>query len=138
MSQWLDLPWAFKRHFKDAIHLHKEITMVLKDFYFNEVICITYYKNHKVIQSLISENKIVLEGTLFSKPEYNYLNYMLNDREFDNGPALRNKYSHGNNSQDSCEHQNDYFQLLKIFVLVIIKINEEFCLRADIWKNIET
>lgn len=66
------------------------------------------------------------------------MNFVLNDREFDNGPAIRNEYLHGNNPRDSHGHENDYFQLLKIFVLVIIKINEEFCLRDDVWEKKKT
>lgn len=114
------------------IRLKMEIVRILKDFYENEVICISYYNNSDLLEELINKNKITYESTLFSKPEQNYLNYILNDRQFDNGPAIRNKYSHGNNPQNIKEHENDYFQLLKILALTIIKINEEFCLKDDL------
>lgn len=105
-----------------------EIVKLLKDYYENEVICINYYKNNTILKSLISENKIICESKLFSRPEQAYLNFKLNDRQFDNGPALRNKYLHGSSSLNFEENENDYFELLKIFALVIIKFNEEFCL----------
>ena len=64
-----------------------------------------------------------------------YLDYMLNDRTFDNGPQLRNRYIHGSKYADSNQNMLDYYRLLKILSLVILKINEEFCRRDDIWNN---
>ena len=113
------------------IRLEEDITKILKDFYYNKVICINYYKNSSVLDSLILNGKVVCESKLFSRQEQEYLNFLLNDRLFDNGPALRNKYSHGNNPIDLEEHEKDYFQVLKVITLIIIKINEEFCLRDD-------
>ena len=46
-----------------------------------------------------------------------------------NGHDLRNKYIHGTHSLKSEVHKRDYIELLKIMVLIIIKINQEFCLR---------
>ncbi len=117
---------------KGYIHINLEITRLLKDFYNNDVISLPYYRNNELIKDFISKNKVVYESTLFSKPERDYLNFILNDRTYDNGPAIRNKYSHGNNPQSYKEHENDYFQLLKIFALIVIKINEEFCLRDEL------
>lgn len=113
------------------IRLEEDITKILKDFYYNKVICINYYKNSPVLDSLILNRKVVCESKLFSRQEQEYLNFLLNDRWFDNGPALRNKYSHGNNPINLEDHEKDYFQVLKVIVLIIIKINEEFCLRDD-------
>ena len=67
------------------------------------------------------------ENTLFSKKESEYLNYFLNSK-FSNGLELRNKYAHGTHSLDEVQHQIDYFKFLEIIVLIVIKINEEFCL----------
>jgi len=52
-------------------------------------------------------------------------------QQFNNGPELRNKYVHGTYPIDENVQQRDYLELLKIIVLIIIKINEEFCLRGD-------
>ena len=123
--------------YQGGINLNWEIVNILKDFYQNEVICISYYKNNELLNSLIKSGKISCESKLFSKPEQHYLNFKLNDREFDNGPSLRNKYLHGISSQDKEEHKRDYFELLKIFIVVIIKINEEFCLNNDKIDGIE-
>lgn len=105
---------------------------VLKDFYKNEVLCLTYYEN-KFLKNLIKDKKVITEGTLFSRPEQDYLSFILNDQEYNNGYSLRNKYLHGRNTQNLEQHRNDYFKLLKLFALLIIKINEEFCRRDDSW-----
>lgn len=73
--------------------------------------------------------------SLFSKPEQEYLNYMLNNSEFSNGLALRNNYLHGTNSTDEENNQQDYYQILKILIFIIIKINEEFCFVDDLKKK---
>ena len=38
------------------------------------------------------------------------------------------KYSHDTCSLEESQQRQDYMELLKIMVLIIIKINEEFCL----------
>lgn len=54
---------------------------------------------------------------------------MLNQAEYSNGHQLRNKYVHGSYPLNERKQQQDYIELLKIMVLIIIKINEEFCYR---------
>ena len=72
-----------------------------------------------------------LENSLFSKPEQDYLNYELNKSSFSNGLDLRNKYAHSTYPEDEKIQFVDYIRLLKIMILVITKINEEFCLRGE-------
>lgn len=119
------------------IHFNGNKIIVLKDCYYNECICPTYYKNTEYIDSLISSNKLIIENTLFSRAEQEYLDYMLNDHSFDNGQQLRNKYAHGSNSLKKQQHKEDYYKFLKLFVLVVLKINEEFCRRDDTWDTKE-
>lgn len=71
--------------------------------------------------------KVVTSGTLFSKPEQDYLDYMLNMHKYSNGLDLRNRYCHGNNPIDEKVSESNYYQILKIMCLIIIKINDEFC-----------
>ena len=115
-----------------TITYSKEKLHVLKDFYDNEVICLTY-NDSPYIHDLITSGKIVVEGTLFSRPEQDYLDYMLNDHTFDNGLKIRNNYIHGSNPTDSNQQTQDYYQLLRVLVTVVLKINEEFCRREDTW-----
>ncbi|WP_058990064.1 hypothetical protein [Anaerococcus rubeinfantis] len=111
---------------------------LLNYYYYNDVICLTYYKNNKFLKKIMEDKKINIEGTLFSKSEVDYLNYILNDRSFDNGLSLRNKYLHGSYyAENEKENEIDYFKLLKIYALIIIKINEEFCRNNDTWNKSE-
>ena len=74
-------------------------------------------------------------SSLLSKPEWEYFNYVLNKAEFSNGLDLRNKYIHDTNSLDERKQQDDYIFLLKMFIILVIKINEEFCLQEKITKK---
>lgn len=100
------------------------------------MICLTYNEDNKYFEKIIEEEKIKFDGSLFSKDEVDYLNYVLNDRSFDNGLSLRNKYLHGSYyAENEKENEIDYFKLLKIYALIIIKINEEFCRNNDTWNK---
>ncbi|HDM9182925.1 TPA: hypothetical protein P0362_002182, partial [Listeria innocua] len=77
------------------------------------------------IDEMIEEELLIYENTFFAKPEVDYLNYILNNSEFDNALGIRNKYSHGSIVD---ENEDDYFYLLIVLVVYIIKINEELIL----------
>lgn len=106
-------------------------TAILKDLYENEVICPRYYplEWQKHVDLLIELGELCYANTMFSKLEQAYLNYILNKAEFSNGLDLRNRYAHDTCSLDATEQFKDYMELLKIMVLIIIKINEEFCVQ---------
>ena len=131
-----DLNWLIDRGTvnvsKDGvIALNIERAAILKDLYENEVIRTSRYAASKEIKELIDKKDLVVESALFSRPEQQYLNYMLNKSEYSNGKDLRNKYIHSSYSQDKNQHFNDYIELLRIMIVVIIKINEEFCCLCD-------
>lgn len=104
---------------------------VLKDLFTKEAICPEYYDDcfKQQVETLVADGDLRYENTLFSKPEQDYLNYILNKSEFSDGLDLRNRYSHDTCSLDEKQQYQDYLELLKIMVLIIIKINEEFCVR---------
>lgn len=105
----------------------KEKAGVLKDFYNNEVINSAVIKNNDYLNKLISEEKVETKKTLFSKPEQDYLDFILNRRNFTNGLDLRNRYIHGTNPIE--DNSKDYYMSLLIMCLLMIKINDEFCYR---------
>jgi hypothetical protein len=107
---------------------------VLKDLFYNEVVCPKYYDTSltKQVELLEKVGDVRYENTLFSKPEQDYLNYVLNKAEFSNGLDLRNRYTHDTNSLVEKTQIEDYWELQKIMILIIIKINEEFCLKTGI------
>ena len=65
----------------------------------------------EMIHDMCDEGKIVIEDSLFTRPEQKYLNYILNKNEFSDGFDLRNKYSHGTTSLEESEHLADYLEL---------------------------
>ncbi|APB30889.1 hypothetical protein ACWN6Y_03200 [Vagococcus teuberi] len=99
-----------------------------------------YYLNHKVsskkilkekqkiIDQMIDDGLLNYEDTLFSRPEIDYLNYILNNSEFDNALGLRNKYLHGAVIE---ENEEEYYLALIIIVVYVIKINEELRIIND-------
>ena len=113
------------------LQINKARVILLGDLYYHEVICPSYYDGSYLqqMESLAETNEIRYESTLFSRPEQSYLNYILNKSEFSNGLDLRNKYIHDTCTLDENIQLQDYMELLKIMILIIIKINEEFCLK---------
>ncbi len=98
--------------------------------YDKEVICYQYCgKLAPIIDAMAERGEVEFGSTLFSVPEQHYLNFVLNNKEYSNGLCLRNKYTHSGYPQNQKQQEEDYFQLLKVTALAIIKINEEFCLR---------
>lgn len=114
----------------DVLRLNREYVAMLADMYKHDVICVQYYGKYKIVLTeMENSNDIRTESTLFSVPETNYLNYMLNRSEYSNGKALRNKYIHSTYSMEEDVQMQDYMDLLKIMIIIIGKINEEFLLK---------
>lgn len=104
--------------------------IILKQLFEKEVLCYNYCKSLQgVLDTLISSGDLSEGKTLFSIPEQQYLDFILNKAKYSDGFDLRNKYSHGTTSADEAEHLENYLEFLKITVLITIKINEEFCLK---------
>lgn len=128
--KWLISRGTIMEDKQKVLHICKERCVILKDLYVHEVICPHYYITYRrTIDELISVGDLRYGNTLFSEPEQSYLNYMLNKKEYSNGLDLRNKYLHGSYSRDEKLQEEDYDHLLIIMALVIMKINEEFCLK---------
>lgn len=115
---------------KDGVVYLRKPVAILKDLYEHEVVCDYKMPSYKsVLDEMVEKGKLVRTSALFSKPEVDYLNYALNKSSFSNGLDLRNKYLHATYPMDTEVQYNDYIELLKIMVLIIIKINDEFCER---------
>lgn len=134
--QLQDLNWLIERGSiivtsSGLLTTNRHRVSILKDLFYNEVICPNYYSDslNKQLEALIQEGELCYGSTLFSKPEQAYLNFALNKSEYSNGLDLRNRYIHDTCSQDEAEQRADYAELQKIMVLIIIKINEELCIR---------
>lgn len=128
-----DLRWLESRNVMTidvdgTIKMNVPRIKLLRDLYEHGVICASYYKNADILDRLVGSGDLRFDSSLFSIPEQNYLNYMLNKSEYSNGLDLRNKYIHSTYPTDVNQQEHDYINLLKIMVIVILKINEEFCL----------
>ncbi len=126
--------------FDDYIRVKdKRMIAILNDLYNNEVINYWKYplKYREKMDELIEKDMLLKGSTLFSKQEKDYFNFYLNQRSFNNTYDLRNKYLHGNKLKDDDEntHYNNYMLFLKFIILIIIKINDELCIKEEIKKN---
>ncbi|SHN23027.1 hypothetical protein SAMN04488057_11250 [Cyclobacterium lianum] len=83
----------------------------------------------------IEDKKLFVENTLFSKEEVKYFNFYLNKKIYTNGYDLRNKYSHGTNTQSEEKHKNDYYLLLKIIILTLLKIEDDIIINKKTAAN---
>ena len=105
--------------------------VVLRHLFDKEVICYNYCESlQNILDDLIASDDLSEGKTLFSIPEQQYLDFILNKATYSDGLDLRNKYSHGTTSTNEAKHYENYLEFLKIMVLIIIKINEEFCLKS--------
>ena len=113
----------------NIIKLNHSRVFVLNDLYSHEVICRDYYPAELkgTLDAMCAANDLVYTSSLFSYPETDYMNYILNKSQYSNGLDLRNRYIHSTYSDNEEMHERDYIELMKIMVLVVIKINEEFC-----------
>ena len=126
-----DRDWLLDKGFlieKETIEPDLNKISLLYQLYEHNYICLQYFKSEE-LNKWIKDKKLRVTGTLLSEPEAEYLNFLLNKREFSNGLDLRNKYIHDSIPQNEERQQQDYVILMKVMIILIIKINEEFCLR---------
>ena len=97
--------------------------------YKRQVLCLSYLEDFSdILNNLVLKKYIKISSSLFSVPEQNYINYMLNKNEYTNGPDLRNKYIHSTYSLDPNVQEDDFYELLKVIIAIVGKINEDFIL----------
>lgn len=112
---------------------------LLKELYENEVINRYSYseKTNKIFEEWIDVGIVRCGSGLFSEPEVNYLNYILNHAEYVNGMDLRNKYSHGVQMVlDEMIHKQNYYIFLIVLTILAIKINDDFLLNEKLKNRI--
>lgn len=115
----------------DVINYNKERVFILHEFYEKEVISLQHIKS-QLLKRFIENGDISVDDKLLSKPEYQYLDYILNNSEFSDGKAIRNRYIHDSIVPDNNTMNADYYTLLKIMILLIIKINDDCCINDEI------
>ena len=130
--EWLAQRGSIEITDSGTVKLVMSRAAILKDLFEHDVLCV-YYCNSELpqIKDMVNSGDLKVKSTLFSQPEADYLDYILNKSKFSNGLDLRNKYIHSTYPKNETEQQSDYLQLLKLMVLVISKMNDEFCLWKD-------
>lgn len=110
-----------------------KLIYVLKELYYEDALSYWHYPDEirEVIDNLASQNYVCFESTLLSRNEQDYLDYYLNKAKFTNGHDIRNRYLHGTNSNDELQYEADYYSILKLLVIIIIKINDDLCIKED-------
>lgn len=103
---------------------------IVRNLFTNEVINYWHQPEfiRKEIDLLLIKKIVYSQNTLFSQSEKNYLNYHFNKKEFTNGNDLRNKYLHGTNTHSSNQHETDYYLILQILILILLKIENDIIL----------
>lgn len=92
---------------------------------------ISYYhckpEVRKEIDEMVKVGWLKYDDYLLSPSERHFINFYLNNSEYSNGLQLRNRYSHGRFSctQSDAEHKNAYYHFLLIFVILLLKMNED-------------
>lgn len=118
----------------DIIKFNDERVYILKEFYEKEVISLQHVDS-LLLKELIKSGDVSVDNKLLTKPEYQYFNYLLNNSEFGNGKAIRNRYIHDSIIPDEKTMREDYYTLLKVMVILIIKINDDFCINNEMKKE---
>ena len=136
-----DLEWLAKNGWilydKDGYVKIKDwyLFCIMLDLHKNEVINSYYYspKFRRLFDLLYDKRIIKVESTLFSLPEQNWIDYLLNKSKYNNGLDIRNKYMHGTQSDSNAEgvHYQYYFYILLLLIEYMIKINDELCTFFD-------
>lgn len=115
------------------IALNKSKCAILNQLYRFKVLNAYYLKNDPrasgYLEELVKKGDVEYRDTLFSEPESDFLNYILNKSQYRDGLDLRNRYIHGSYPTDKKVQHRDYMIALLVVVSIILKINEEFCLK---------
>ncbi|CEH34386.1 hypothetical protein [Romboutsia lituseburensis] len=104
---------------------------IFLDLYKNGVI--SYWNYNKVLRCeidiLINENVLKFDNKFFTNDEQDYFNYHLNKSKFSNSLDLRNSYLHGTQTNDEKLHETNYLIFLKLVIIIIVKINDDLCIK---------
>ena len=109
------------------VEYDQEKCNALKEIYDNELLNILPLssQDRQCIEGLIEKGVIEASDSLFSKNEQDYISFVWGD-SFKNGLAIRNRYLHGAYPTDERKIHWDYIELLKLLVMIMICMDEEF------------
>lgn len=104
--------------------------LILRELYYEEVLNYFHYEGSlkEVIDVFEAKKIISFESSLLTRNEQDYIDFYLNKSKFTNGYNIRNRYLHGTNVNDKKQYQSDYYAILKLMIIIVLKINDDLCL----------
>jgi len=122
----------------DCLKITNEVFLkLIGDLHTDEVI--SYWHRNEtervVIDKMVNIGYFKFECSLLSKLEKEYFNYFLNKKQFTNGLDIRNKYAHGTNSDSENIHEHEYYLLLRMVILALLKIEDDLYIKFELQKT---
>ena len=113
------------------VEYDQEKCNALKEIYDNELLNVLPLssRNRQCIDGLIKTGIIEASDSLFSRNEQDYISFVWDD-SFKNGLAIRNRYLHGAYPTDERQIHWEYIELLKLLVMIMINMDEEFAITS--------
>lgn len=107
-----------------------ETIYILKELYYEDVLNFYRYPPslRNIIDSLVKNEVVVYESSLLTRNEQDYFDFYLNKSKFTNGYDLRNRYAHGTNTNDEKQYESDYYSILKLIIIIVLKISDDLTL----------
>ncbi|MCT4632789.1 MAG: hypothetical protein N4A76_08635 [Firmicutes bacterium] len=106
---------------------------ILKELYYEDVL--NYYHHdvelRKTIDKFEEKGIVKIECSLLTLNEQDYFDFYMNKSKFTNGYDIRNRYLHGTNGNDENQYKNDYYLILKLIIIIVLKINDDLCLMDE-------
>ncbi|WP_244263600.1 hypothetical protein [Fibrobacter succinogenes] len=129
--KWLIERGALLLEADNSLGIDIDRCSLLYNLYENEVVCFAHQKGKQkeILKELVEKEEVEVESTIFSRQERDYYNFVLNKKEFSNSLDLRNTFLHGSFFGSEEELQQAYIETLKVFIMIVVKVNEEFCLK---------
>lgn len=120
---------------KKSIEWDSSYTDILKEIYYHGEFQPYYHLDSISKVNELKDLEIVEYGsTLFPKSESDFYDYMFNDKQFNNGLRIRNRYIHGNNNLDESVNEINYYYILILMIQLMFRIRED-CMLAVSVKN---
>ena len=96
--------------------------------------CFSRLRPEELLDDMVSKGWIGFDNHLLSPAEQDYFSYYLNNEKFTNGPAIRNNLHGTTPSYSEEKHKKNCFQLLMLFVLLLLKISEDLDMKRYLGK----
>lgn len=114
--------------------------LILKNLFQAEALSYYHYsaEGRDEIDAMVSKGWLMKKSSLLTDPEAKYFSFYLNQQDSSNGHDLRNIYLHGSMSGDDKKNENKHYQTyliaLRLFIALIIKIDDDFSIKLQITK----